>query len=161
MPVICAIGVVSVLREPFRVKLLSAMVVKNVSKTVFGQEPDSVLQFLGKGRVVPVDDGIDVFLQQDFQQRTLGPAGSGTQGADDFRRQVSQYRHESVGVRREGVEKVEISFRPPVGREIRRVIVWTGSRIHGVGAKLYQRGVRTGPVDEDARVPTNSCRCAL
>src|SRR5262249_3154717 len=59
--------IVAVRRQPFRVERLSALVVQDMFEAMILQEPDGLFEFGGQPSVVPVDNRIDVFLEQNFE----------------------------------------------------------------------------------------------
>ena len=68
--------IVTVLRQPARIERLRPLVIEDVLEAVIAQELHGVFEFAGQNRVFPIHDRVDVLAQQDFQQRTFGPAGA-------------------------------------------------------------------------------------
>ena len=115
--------VVAILRQPVRIERLSPLVVQDVLEPMFLQESHGVFKFAGKAGVLPINDRIDVFLQQNFQQRPRSAARARTQRTGDFRRKVAQHGNDAVGITGERFEKMTIALGPLTGREIRPVFI--------------------------------------
>src|SRR5262249_19737243 len=86
--------VVAVLRQPFRIESLRALIVENMSEAVLPEKAHCVLELGRKMLVVPVYDGVDVFLEQNLQQGSGSAARPRTESACNFRRQISENRHQ-------------------------------------------------------------------
>ena len=55
--------VIAILRQPFRIEGLSALVIEDVLEPMLFQKSDRVFKFGGKTVVLTMDDRVDVFLQ--------------------------------------------------------------------------------------------------
>src|SRR5262245_19430107 len=87
------------------------------------QEADGLFQLGGELPILAVHNWIDIFVPQDFQQRTRRAAGAGTESASDFRRQVAEHGDKTFRIGGKRVEKMAVRCGPWARSEIRTILV--------------------------------------
>src|SRR4051812_26106658 len=102
--------IITVLRKPSGIKSLRPLIVQNIFKTVIAKKADRLFEFGGEFAVFAVDDGIDVFLEQDLKQRTGSATGARAKGASDFRRKVAENGYDAGGIGSKSIKKMTVGF---------------------------------------------------
>ena len=107
--------IVAVLRQPFRIESLRPLIIEDVLEPVVFQKLHRLFEIARELAIVTVDDGVDVFLQQDFQQRTGSSARPRTKRTGYFRRKIAQDGNNTVRVCSKCLQKMAVTCRPDAG----------------------------------------------